>query len=653
MTSNGNFVTKLSLAFMTASSFDFKSLRKETLPTQSVSIDVWILRDQEILLTKNSKQDDEIVNLMFSGFSKTMERIFAQTVTPTKQAYNQGLVLENGVFQFVPMNTSNVYEVNSNKDMSQVYKLFSQLIDQDQKFLSQLQSFQTMLIQSKVFKNPSSTPPPENHIGKRSPIILGEHLLHLNNKSVKLRFTRNIADIFTPYSVQSIGDTAGQNYKKMNKNFQVVQVVEQKLSHQQRTLAAHFVSLTTAEKNTQRKELYLELRAFRTSYFHNFMFDLAEILKHNSLDPVYDILFSLIRQHEFCHSVTCYTLPIFSILNATSIQVSVQTAQQSLAPAVYISCTLQPNLRTSVFSHQIALIDGDKLNFQADQLPSISFAQLINPSIDQTTRSLLDTDMIFGELYLIYSGLKVSLQCLHPQMITIDGVERYCDRTSLNFVDFPEQIKVGTKDVLKVSIPHHFSSKLDFLNTDLRSVSIFQPTNSTALHFGNKIVNFFQTASPIHYSFMFVLFVCVLLVCVLSCCFFYLKFPQCLYYTLCCFRNTCLIKQKVIKRSFDIGIIAGQAEARLQNQESLLQNENIIFRAEPIIQPRPDIPLVQLQPTAPANAQQYHLTRQVPGNPTFTHPQNCRNRVNGCFCSDPNYNQPQCLIATQVNPMII
>ena len=45
--------------------------------------------------------------------------------------------------------------------------------------------------------------------------------------------------------------------------------------------------------------------------------------------------------------------------------------------------------------------------------------------------------------------------------------------TSLNFVDFPEQIKVGTKDVLKVSIPHHFSSKLDFLNTDLRSVSIF------------------------------------------------------------------------------------------------------------------------------------------------------------------------------------
>ena len=136
MTSNGNFVTKLSLAFMTASSFDFKSLRRETLPTQSMSIDVWILRDQEILLTKNAKQDDEIVNMMFSGFSTTMQRIFAQVLTPTRQNYNQGLVLEGGAFKFVPMNTSSVYQVQSNQDMSQVFRTFSQLIDQDKKFLS-------------------------------------------------------------------------------------------------------------------------------------------------------------------------------------------------------------------------------------------------------------------------------------------------------------------------------------------------------------------------------------------------------------------------------------------------------------------------------------------------------------------------------------
>jgi hypothetical protein len=130
---NGNFVTRLALAFMTGSSFDFKSLRRNSLPSETQSIDVWILRDQEVLLTKNAKHDDEIVNMMFNGFSQTMRTNFAQVVTPTKQNYNQGLVIEAGLFKFVPMNTSTVYEVQSNPDMSQVYRTFTQLIDQDKK----------------------------------------------------------------------------------------------------------------------------------------------------------------------------------------------------------------------------------------------------------------------------------------------------------------------------------------------------------------------------------------------------------------------------------------------------------------------------------------------------------------------------------------
>ena len=178
------------------------------------------------------------------------------------------------------------------------------------------------------------------------------------------------------------------------------------MSHQQVVLAQQFSSLNTAEKQIKRKELYLELRAFRTSYYQNFLFDLQEILKPNKLDPVYNILFDLLREHEFCYSATCYTLPIFSIINETTFQVSVQTAEQSLVPAVYISCTIQPNLRTSMFSHQIALVDGDTLNFQADQLPSIKLADLIHPKVYETTRALQLSDYVNQQLYLIYPERK-------------------------------------------------------------------------------------------------------------------------------------------------------------------------------------------------------------------------------------------------------
>ena len=335
----------------------------------------------------------------------------------------------------------------------------------------------------------------------------------------------------------------------MNLNFDQIHHTEERLSHQQTVLAEMFSSLNEDQKRTKRKELYLELRAFRTSYFQNFMFDLQDILKHNTLDPVYDILFELLREHEFCYSATCYTLPIFSVLNATTLQVSVQTAEQSLVPAVYVSCTIMPNLRTSVFSHQIALLDGDILNFQADRLPSITLQDLIHPKVDQATRQLQLSDYVHQQLYLIYSGKKISLQCITAQMITVNNVKRYCDRTTLNFIPFPESISIGNETVLKVAIPHHFSSKLDFLNNDMRSLSTFQQTNFTNQHFGHKIINFFQTAEAIHYSFTFIVFVCIISISTLLCCCCYLKCPSCLLdFALCCYANTCCLRERVLQR---------------------------------------------------------------------------------------------------------
>ena len=76
---------------------------------------------------------------------------FGQNIVASKQAYNQGLVLEKGLFKFVNINSTTLYEVKNTKDISQTYQLLSQLINQEQKFLNQLESFMQMLIKSKVF----------------------------------------------------------------------------------------------------------------------------------------------------------------------------------------------------------------------------------------------------------------------------------------------------------------------------------------------------------------------------------------------------------------------------------------------------------------------------------------------------------------------
>ena len=99
-----------------------------------------------------------------------------------------------------------------------------------------------------------------------------------------------------------------------------------------------------------------------------------------------------------------------------------------------------------------------------DKLPSIQIT--VHPSIDKTSRSIAETDLLDCTFYPVYADDKVSLQCLEPQFVTINEKERYCDATSLHFVPFPKSIEVKGKLVLAAHVPHHFSSKLDFINSD-------------------------------------------------------------------------------------------------------------------------------------------------------------------------------------------
>ena len=264
------------------------------------------------------------------------------------------------------------------------------------------------------------------------------------------------------------------------------------------------------------------------------------------------------------------------------------------------------------------------MNFQADQLPSITFADLIHPKIDQTTRALQLSDYVNQQLYLIYSGKKVSLQCITAKMITVDSTKRYCNQTTLNSIPFPETIYIGDEQVLKVAIPHHFSSKLDFLNTDMRSISIFQQTNFTEPNFGNQVINFFQTADTIHYSFMFIALVCLILSSCLICFMCYIKCPTCLVRTLCCFANTCCLKKRVVTRDEEINRIREMLPMSNVNYQPVPQNPNV---PNPSIQPYP-----VANPSAPPMSQPQQ--NRVPIH-------NCKNNALGCFCKQGG----QCLAA--------
>ena len=168
---------------------------------------------------------------------------------------------------------------------------------------------------------------------------------------------------------------------------------------------------------------------------------------------------------------------------------------QTLSKAEYVSCTILPNQRTSIYSHQLAILRDGKLHFQKEELPSVTLIQLKEPNIDARSRPVSTEDKLAEIFYPIYQNEKVSLQCMIPQRIEIDGENRYCDQTSLQFGPFPKEIKVNGEIVLALHIPHHFSMKLAWMVEDFTSITKFKETNNTGTPFGQMVLGFFLDRS--------------------------------------------------------------------------------------------------------------------------------------------------------------
>ena len=548
-----NYFTKLGIAFVTSSEFSFKKLQPAQLPDGNLVLDVYLLRNQQVLITKNYQDEDELRNMIFSGFSNLLFRTFGQTLVPTKEDYNQVLVLENKTFKFKPLSSPATYAVNTTIELIQVFEIVSQIINKEQEILNQLLAFRDMLIQTSVFAS-------------------GDSLVKLqDDPPTQTRLARDISAFFSPYSLTELGQTASKNYVKMNSNFHNIGVTERRLAHDQNVLAQKFQEITAIEKTLLRKSLFIEFRSFTQSHFQDYMFKLTQIFQHAKLHESYHILFSLLRDTQFCEFSICFSNPIFSVVTEGTISASVTTLKQSLAKAVYISCTILKTHRTSIYSHTIAILNPQgELHFQQDKLPSLKLQDLVNPKkVESQTRTLIPSDFVSEQFYPIYSNDKISLHCMEPKIIQIDGQDVYCAVDNLNFRIMPTSITINDKIILAETIPAHLANKLDFMNDDLRAISVFTHTNTSKQHIGQQINTFFQNATPLHFSFIAIILVLFVFLLFIMTCLCYFKLPRLLFRLLCCCNANHCCKRKLQARILDVNQLVTYRDLIRNGQDEL------------------------------------------------------------------------------------
>ena len=105
---DGKFCASLNIIFMCSAPLQIGDLTPGDLPVENVSLDMYILRDQEIVITSNWVTD-ETVTMDFPGCVRAIIDRFSQTLILVKQPYNQALVLIDQIFTFVNLNNTSKY----------------------------------------------------------------------------------------------------------------------------------------------------------------------------------------------------------------------------------------------------------------------------------------------------------------------------------------------------------------------------------------------------------------------------------------------------------------------------------------------------------------------------------------------------------------
>ena len=159
---------KLPIIFMASSALNFATLKPNNLPDSDVAVDIYIIRNQDVILSQFF-HNDTALNWQFDKFVSDFKTRFGQDIIVSKQNYNQILILKNSEFSFVDFDSPNMFLCKNSTRLSQIALLFSQIIKQENSFLLQLQSFQTMLQHAEILKSPlTKQSNVKHHLAKRN-----------------------------------------------------------------------------------------------------------------------------------------------------------------------------------------------------------------------------------------------------------------------------------------------------------------------------------------------------------------------------------------------------------------------------------------------------------------------------------------------------
>ena len=144
----------------------------------------------------------------------------------------------------------------------------------------------------------------------------------------------------------------------------------------------------------------------------------------------------------------------------------------------------------------------------------------------ENIRLIQSTDLIFDNIFLIYSKNLISVNCLTPDYVMIDNEKHQCSNQYLKFLPLPSQILYHEKHIFSRHTHHlyneNFMDRKFGTNNLLPDISDFDHSNTTIGNIQllwNRVIQM----TPIHYALfgtvLIALSLCTFIFC--ACCIIY------------------------------------------------------------------------------------------------------------------------------------
>ena len=203
-----------------------------------------------------------------------------------------------------------------------------------------------------------------------------------------------------------------------------------------------FAKLSTNENLLEAKGLCRSFVANMLENQHFFVAKVHLILSHLKTPKNLRLTFDLLANNRFCQGSSCYQHHRFTLDSNDVLTIDTEKVNLGLQKIVNVSCTLLPNLKTSIVHDEKFIIKDDVIIPMNPSLPNMKFNDLYSKKINELTRNVQDEDLLLSMIFPVYNQGKISFWCLTPRTLQIDNIQTPCTYTGLTFIDIPDKIKL-------------------------------------------------------------------------------------------------------------------------------------------------------------------------------------------------------------------